>query len=427
MRGLERGLERAFKAMWQHNHPSTDKRERGGACEDQNHGSISVAAYMEIEAFICYNLVKQMEQGILAPAPVWTDLKTFPSQQFHNKIHGIVGGYPCQPFSNAGQRAGTEDPRHLFPHICKIIDAVKPVWCFFENVGGHLTLGYDEVYRSLRDLGYTVEAGLYTAEECGAPHERERLFILAIKQERGVDQEVNSSGGWAGGLQNPFSKGQGYGFAGAGGVLSRKSCWSRPKVYSNNAGSGAPGYEINTERPPAEQRREEQPLCGASGPSEELANAERVGSEREHRELRSQETETETETQQRQRSRNKPEYGSKDVPNQGATNENERELANTRCTRNEARVSEQGQWQEGHTEIINNNSCENRWPAPPNQEQYEWEEPRLEPGVGFTAHGYNFREDLLRLAGNGVVEDTAELAFLDLLFNKHLKKFKEVV
>jgi DNA (cytosine-5)-methyltransferase 1 len=81
MRGLERGLERVI-------------------------GNITVAAYVEIEAFIIYNLVKQMEQGVVAPAPVWTDLKTFPGPSFHGKIHGIVGGYPCQPFSLAGKRGG---------------------------------------------------------------------------------------------------------------------------------------------------------------------------------------------------------------------------------------------------------------------------------------------------------------------------------
>lgn len=160
IRGLERGLERALLRLgW--SAPKT-------------------VAHVEIEAFIIENVVSQMEQGLLAPAPVWSNLKTFNALPFLGKVHGYIGGYPCQPFSNNGLRKGTEDPRHLWPYIRKHISTGRPLWCFFENVAGHLTMGYDEVYRDLRDLGYNVEAGVFTADEVGATQERERLFILAI-------------------------------------------------------------------------------------------------------------------------------------------------------------------------------------------------------------------------------------------------------
>ncbi|MEQ1888345.1 MAG: DNA cytosine methyltransferase [Alphaproteobacteria bacterium] len=143
-------------------------------------GPIRIAAYVEIEAWACWNLVAKMEQGKLAAAPVWTDVKTFPSKAFHKRIHGIIGGYPCQPFSLAGQRRGADDPRHLWPFIAQHIAAIRPVWCFFENVDDHLTLGFPEVQKSLWRMGYRVEAGVFSAGECGAPHERQRVFILAI-------------------------------------------------------------------------------------------------------------------------------------------------------------------------------------------------------------------------------------------------------
>ena len=136
-------------------------------------------AYVEIEAFAAANLVAKIEESKLAPAPVWTDIKTFPAEIFRRKVHGITGGYPCPPYSNAGQRKGTDDPRHLWPYILEHIGTIRPVWCFFENVEGHISLGFDEVLKSLRGLGYAVEAGLFTAAEVGAPHKRERLFILA--------------------------------------------------------------------------------------------------------------------------------------------------------------------------------------------------------------------------------------------------------
>jgi len=141
--------------------------------------NVRTVAYVEIEAFACANLVAKIEEGKLDAAPVWTDVKTFPGDTFHNRVHIITAGYPCQPFSVAGKRQGTGDPRHLWPYIARIVEAVRPVWCIFENVAGHLTMGFGEVYCSLRDMGYSVEAGLFTAAEVGAPHKRQRLFIMA--------------------------------------------------------------------------------------------------------------------------------------------------------------------------------------------------------------------------------------------------------
>jgi len=140
---------------------------------------VRTVAYVEVEAFAAANLVAKMEENKLDAAPVWTDIRTFPAEKFRGRVDIIMGGFPCQPFSAAGRRKGAEDERHLWPYILEHIRTIRPVWCFFENVGGHLSLGFDEVLKSLRDLGYKVEAGLFTAAEVGAPHKRERLFILA--------------------------------------------------------------------------------------------------------------------------------------------------------------------------------------------------------------------------------------------------------
>lgn len=136
-------------------------------------------AYVEIEAFAIANLVAKMETGLLVPAPVWTNLKTFPMEAFRGRIHGITAGYPCQPFSCAGQRKGTDDPRHLWPFIQRIYQTIQPGWMFFENVEGHVTLGLSTVISDLEEDGYRVKAGLFTAAEVGAPHKRKRVFILA--------------------------------------------------------------------------------------------------------------------------------------------------------------------------------------------------------------------------------------------------------
>jgi len=140
---------------------------------------------VEVEAYALANLVAKAEEGELAIEALWPDLRTFPKERFRGCFDIITAGYPCQPFSCAGKRQGESDPRHLWPYIAGIVQAVRPVWCFFENVSGHLTLGFPEVYRSLRDMGYSVETELFTAAECGAPHRRERLFILGYSQSNG--------------------------------------------------------------------------------------------------------------------------------------------------------------------------------------------------------------------------------------------------
>jgi len=143
-------------------------------------------ALCEIEAFACANLVAKMEAGLMEPAPIWTDLKSFPWESFRDRVDILTGGYPCQPFSAAGKRLGTEDPRHLWPFIAGGIRILRPKLCFFENVEGHISLGLREVIGELESMGYKVSWGIFSAREVGAPHQRKRVFIMAYRHgERG--------------------------------------------------------------------------------------------------------------------------------------------------------------------------------------------------------------------------------------------------
>ena len=180
---------------------------------------VRVVCNVEIEAFVQANLVAKIEEGLMDDAPIYTDLKTFPAEIFRGKIHGIIGGYPCQPFSSAGKRKGEKDPRHLWPYIRDHVRAVRPLWCFFENVRGHTTMGLWRVLSDLEEDGYRTEWGLYSAEETGAPHQRIRCFILAyrgglgstpgisgqIAGQEGQSEEFNHDSG--GQLVNPASEG----------------------------------------------------------------------------------------------------------------------------------------------------------------------------------------------------------------------------
>lgn len=90
-----------------------------------------------------------------------------------------IGGYPCQPFSVAGHRKGTADARHIWPHIAAAIRVLRPRLCLFENVAGHVRLGLDAVLADLAALGFDAEWVAVRASDVGAPHQRERIFLLA--------------------------------------------------------------------------------------------------------------------------------------------------------------------------------------------------------------------------------------------------------
>lgn len=97
----------------------------------------------------------------------------------------IAGGYPCQPFSTAGKRRGTNDPRHLWPHVRNAIGRIRPRYALLENVSGHVTLGLDTVLGEISALGYRAEWQIISAAAFGAPHLRERLFIVAYPDNSG--------------------------------------------------------------------------------------------------------------------------------------------------------------------------------------------------------------------------------------------------
>lgn len=131
--------------------------------------------------------------------PVWSNLKTFPCEQFRGLVDILIASYPCQPFSSAGQRKGAEDERHLWPFVRRAVEIIRPRAVFFENVEGHVSLGLREVLTELAVLGYRVENsrgeptwGIFSAAEMGAPHNRKRVFIYA------EDAEFSDERDWAG-------------------------------------------------------------------------------------------------------------------------------------------------------------------------------------------------------------------------------------
>lgn len=109
----------------------------------------------------------------------------------------LTAGYPCQPFSIAGNRKGENDPRHIWPYIKEGISILRPQFVILENVKEHLTLGFDKVLNDLTSIGYDARWHIVRAAEQGAPHHRRRLFIVAypIDREWQYDWQVQELGG----------------------------------------------------------------------------------------------------------------------------------------------------------------------------------------------------------------------------------------
>ena len=109
----------------------------------------------------------------------------------------ITGGFPCQPFSVAGKQKGTSDDRHLWPEMFRIIKAFKPRYVIGENVRGIINIQdgvvFETVCTDLESEGYEVQPFIIPAAGVGAPHRRERVWIVAVREDVVNTQHNGSS------------------------------------------------------------------------------------------------------------------------------------------------------------------------------------------------------------------------------------------
>jgi len=145
----------------------------GFALAAQWTGGIETVAFCEINKYARQVLAKNFPN-----VPMHDDVKTLNPKDY-GRIDLITGGYPCQPFSSAGQRKGAEDDRHLWPAMRRIIEEARPRWVLSENVVGHITLGLDQVLSELESIGYAATATVIPACAVDARHRRDRVWIMA--------------------------------------------------------------------------------------------------------------------------------------------------------------------------------------------------------------------------------------------------------
>lgn len=149
--------------------------------------------YVEREAFAVAHLVAAMQQGLMAPCPVWSDARTFDGRPWRGLVDGLIGGIPCQPWSRAGKRRGKDDERDLWPAARRIVIQSRVWFVLIENVPGMVDEGGAErIWRDLQRLGFALEGGLFSAAETGAAIRRDRLFILAIADDARCQRAIGT-------------------------------------------------------------------------------------------------------------------------------------------------------------------------------------------------------------------------------------------
>lgn len=135
---------------------------------------------VEIDAYCASVLMQRQNDGILAPFPIWDDVCTFDGKPWEGIVDVVSGGFPCQDISAAGKGAGIEgDKSGLWVEMARIIGEVRPRYVFVENSPMLRSRGLGRVLGDLAEMGFDARWGVIGAADVGAPHIRERIWIVA--------------------------------------------------------------------------------------------------------------------------------------------------------------------------------------------------------------------------------------------------------
>ena len=157
--------------------------------------------YVEWDKYCCRVLEQRIKDGLLSDAPIFcSDIRQWIANGYAASYTGLVdcvtGGPPCQPFSVAGKQAGADDPRNMWPATIECLRIIRPRFAFLENVPGILVSGYfGTILGDLAESGYDARWRILSAAEVGAPHKRNRLWLVAHHNV----PDTRSAGAWMGG------------------------------------------------------------------------------------------------------------------------------------------------------------------------------------------------------------------------------------
>jgi DNA (cytosine-5)-methyltransferase 1 len=135
---------------------------------------------VEIDCYAAAVLAMRQNDGILPPFPIWDDVRTFDGTRWRGRVDIVSGGFPCQDISVNGKGHGLDGERSgLWSEMSNIIRDVGPQFVFVENSPALTVRGIETVLADLAAMGFNAEWGCVSAGECGADHERDRIWIVA--------------------------------------------------------------------------------------------------------------------------------------------------------------------------------------------------------------------------------------------------------
>ena len=254
----------------------------GGFSYGLDQVGFKTVAFCEMDQY-CKLVLQKHWKGV----KIYNDVKELKGEEIikeHGTIDIVVGGFPCQPFSIAGARKGTDDNRHLWPEMFRIIKELKPRWVIGENVRGIVSIQngmvFENVCTDLEGEGYEVRAFNIPAAGVGAPHKRERVWIVAnsrrtLRQGSELEGENANEGGQENAYQHQRSSGTPeHNVADTNTGLSEQSnqeVQARGNTLNSSSGDVA---DTNS------QRQQEQ--CGTESVQEEGNESQRSSSQARH-------------------------------------------------------------------------------------------------------------------------------------------------
>jgi len=291
----------------------------GGFSLGLEKAGFTTKAFCEMDPFCKLVLNKHWKD-----IPVYDNIKTLNGTQIEKDIGAIdiiTGGFPCQPYSVAGKQKGTNDDRYLWPEMFRVIREVQPTFVIAENVKGLVNIQdgmvFETVCSDLESEGFEVQTFIIPAAGIGAPHKRERVWIVGYSEHNGsltskirrgnpqinarteegqnttIESERTSGSQHHAIMENSrrtLRQGSQFGTENENEIRkenanqSERSSETRETVManSNNTGGRASKYEINKNREKTNERRKEQSQFKSSGHSEVMADTSSKQSNSEH-------------------------------------------------------------------------------------------------------------------------------------------------
>lgn len=353
--------------------------------------------------------------------PIFDDVSNLKGKDIEEKIDVICGGFPCQDISLAGKGAGLAGKRSgLWSEFHRLIEEIRPKYAIIENVSALRSRGLDQVLREISEIGYDAEWHCITAASVGAPHRRDRIWIVAYPRHSGGRDSITGSLGRDGEreLEERIRTTKTIETTGS-------SQTSEAVAYANDSGSGTSRNSNDTKRPETIEGWEEQSLNRSGGSSANVSNAnnERL----EGRERNSQRERREVLSSERQdRSEIRSEAGRIDRVSIQESVANANDIRSSRSGETGIRENLGKAWSQftggssiGYSwEMANANDEGLQRDVGQGEARTQGESERhtserswwaVEPDVGRVAHGIPGRVDRLKQLGNAVVPQIPQL------------------